>query len=155
MTKIRTTRIVDKETGRIEHEYTREIRNPLYDDERGYLFQHNARAVRIFPGLPWPELTVHELAYLLKLARHLDEHNRIKALDAKGIAKLIGISLRRTYDFLYMMQGMRIIVKADTGYYMSPLYFFAGKYLSRELYEMFREDLAPLLSDWARERLEG
>lgn len=139
----------------VEQEFTHEVRNPLYDEERGFLLFHNARQVRSFPGVQWPEMTNNELAHLFKLSRTLNANNRIRPATAKQVAEVIGLSLRRTYDFLFMMQGLRIIAKTEHGFYMNPIYFFAGKYLKPELYRLFKEELHPHLSAWARERMEG
>ena len=155
MTKIRQTRIIDKETGSVDYEYTNEVKNPLYDEDRGFLLFHNARQTRCFPNVSWPELTNNEIAYLFKLSRQLDEHNMLKCNTVKKIAACIDLSIRRTYDFLFMMQGLHVIRRIEIGYVMNPLYFFAGKYLTKELYQVFKDELKPHLSDWARIKMEN
>lgn len=151
--KIRNVKIVDGHTGEVEYDHSSEVRMYLFKERKGFLFAHNRRSVRSFPNIEWPELTNNELAYLLRLSRHMGEDNRIRGKSAQDMSKIIGLSNRRTYDFLFQIQGLRIITKANDGYYINPLYYFAGKYLSNELYQMFKEELDPYLSDWAKGKL--
>lgn len=151
--KVRNVKIVDGHTGEVEYDHSSEVRMYLFKEEKGFLFAHNRRSVRSFPNIVWPDLTNNELAYLFKLSRHMTEDNRIKGKTAQEMSKIIGLSNRRTYDFLFQMQGLHIIIKANGGYYINPLYFFVGKYLSSELYQLFKEELDPYLSDWAKGKL--
>jgi hypothetical protein len=155
MTKIRTVNIIDTLTGELEYSSSREVRMFLFDEDKGFLLFHNQRQVRRFIGFPLPAgVNIRDRAYLSQLVEQMEESNRLQMANAKKIAGAIGLSVRRTYLFLSRMLKLRVMAKTIDGYFINPLYFCAGKYLSKELYVIFKAELDPHLSDWVRERME-
>ena len=84
--------------------------------------------------------------------------NNIRAMEIKHIAKAIYMSERCCTIFINKMIRKRILAKAiveignvrQIQFYMNPIYFFNGKWLSLNLYLLFKSDLDFLLPEWVK-----
>ena len=155
-------------SGNVLKQTSRRIK--YFDDEAGYLFRLNKEAIKTFKGCGLPsDLGEVETArvYRLSLVTHKGSNlicyrsgNVIKAMDNERIAKYLEVSERQASRFVNRMIEKRIIGKVrvrighrtETQYYVNPIYFFNGKWLSYNLYFLFKRDLDGILPEWVKER---
>jgi len=168
--KIKINAVVDASSGEVLSK-SEQVQNVRYfDDEKGYLFKLNQESIKTFPGCGLPEdLTESETArlYRLSLTMHKGSNllcyrsgNLTKPMNTSRIAGYLRLTVRRTLLFLQHMIQRRIIGRVkvkigntqETQYYLNPLYFFCGKWLSVNLYFLFRRDLDKVLPAWVIER---
>ena len=79
-------------------------------------------------------------------------------MEIKHVAKAINMSERCCTIFINKMIRKRILAKAiveigdvrQIQFYMNPIYFFNGKWLSLNLYLLFKSDLDFLLPEWVK-----
>lgn len=159
---------VDPETGEIKQKNVQ--RKVYFDEQNGYLFFSQKNGARTFDGIDLPDtLTDFDIAKLYRLSRRIYRNsnlltyrtgNNIKPMQIMQIARLLHMSERCAVIFVNKMIRMRILAKAviDIGsekqvqYYMNPIYFFNGKWLSLNLYLLFKVDLDGVLPDWVRQK---
>lgn len=162
------TVITDTDTGEIKRERRQVISH--WDMEKGYLLWGNKNSIRMFEDIELPQILTHsEVAFLYRLSKHLFHNtnmlyyisnNSVRAMGVDEIGDVIKLKKRQTYNFLKKMVSYRVIMRGDftlgkskfTCYYMNPIYFFNSKWLSLNLYLLFKEDLDPLLPSWVKEK---
>lgn len=162
------TIITDMDTGEVKRERRRVIKH--WDMEKGYLLWSNKKSVRMFEDIELPQtLTNVEIASLYRLSKHLFHNtnmlyyvsnNSVKAMGVDEVGKVIKLKKRQAYNFLKKMVSCRVIMRGDftlgesffTCYYMNPIYFFNSKWLSLNLYLLFKEDLDQMLPGWVKEK---
>ena len=168
--KIKINAVVDESSGEVLSK-SEQVQNVRYfDEDKGYLFKLNQESIKTYPGCGLPEdLTEAETArvYRLSLTMHKGSNllcyrsgNIVKPMNTARIAGYLRMSVRRTLIFLQHMIQRRIIGRVkvkignsqETQYYLNPIYFFCGKWLSVNLYYLFRRDLDKLLKPWVIER---
>lgn len=97
--------------------------------------------------------------------------NIYKAMQKEQIAKLLGLSARSCSRFINRMLKLNVMAKKEIiiiknksnshskliryksrskeeNYFLNPIYFFAGKWLSSDLYFLFKSDLDIFLPPW-------
>jgi hypothetical protein len=140
----------------------------IWDDEKGYLFEAKSHFVKSYPGRKVSEFVGNKLDYanLHILAENIFKDTNMIAVKTKNIARpasiddisvLVGLCNRRAGQFVDRMMQKGIVAKAtvnteeriETHYYLNPLFFMSSKYLSPQLFMMFREQLKPYLKEWA------
>jgi len=140
----------------------------IWDDEKGYLFEAKSQFVKSYPGRKLSEFIENKLDYanLHILAENVFKDTNMVAVKTKNIARpadiadigeLIELCDRRAGQFIDRMMQKGIVAKAtvnteervETHYYLNPLFFMSSKYLSPQLFMMFREQLRPYLKNWA------
>ena len=147
-----------------------ERRVKYFDVDSGYLFWLNKEAIKVFKGCGLPEnLTECETArvYRLSLTAHKGSNlisyrsgNVIKGMSIDKISEYLGITSRQAAAFVNKMIYNRIIGKVkvrigrnvETQYYINPIYFFNGKWLSYNLYFLFKRDLDGILPEWVKNK---
>lgn len=160
---------VNRETGEIisYHKYSM----VYYSAEKGYLFFNKRGAVKTFNGIDLPEtLKDEDIGKLYKLSKKTFKttnmlmyrsHNTILPMQAKHIAKTLGITEKYAKMFIRKMINSRIMAKVTVKnsefpckiqYYMNPIYFFNGKYLNLNLYLLFKDDLDMYLPQWVKDK---
>ena len=157
---------VDSVTGEVK---SKKIKKKVYfDEQQGYLFFSQKNGARTFDGIDLPEdLSDSEIAKLYRLSRKIYKNsnmlayrtgNNIRAMEIKHIAKAVNMSERCCTIFINKMIRKRILAKAiveigdvrQIQFYMNPIYFFNGKWLSLNLYLLFKSDLDFLLPEWVK-----
>ena len=162
------SRSVDTSTGEILNQ--KEYSVTYWDDEKGYLFWRSKTAVKSFDGFDLPgNLKDYEVAKLYRLSKRIYKNsnmimyrsgNVMKAMQIDNIAKYLDMSDRQAKLFINNMIARRIIARAEVKlgddvqvqYYMNPLFFFSGRWLSLNLYLLFKNDLDFLLPNWVVSR---
>lgn len=157
---IKTTRVVKADTGEVVSDHIQQFESFMYKDGKGYLFINNQSKVYslVNPGLP-EIVGQNDTAYLTRLSRYLDTHNLLRSpkqrrlpMTTIQLADTVGLSKRRVYTFLQRMIEAGVMAKVDGMYYINPLYFTVNRYLPQETYDLFRDQLAPYIPDWAKKR---
>lgn len=156
MARIKREQIVDSDTGEVLFDRTKELSMYLFHPEKGYMLFHNRSQVKRFITIEWPPgLTNLELGLIMRLMPHISAHNCIAnargALTVEQMAEALGQSRSRTYRFLRRLIELGMMARIPQGYYMNPMYLSGGKYLSAELYGLFRDQLDPYLPAWVKE----
>lgn len=168
--KIFENRQVNTSTGEIESCRTSKV--TYFHEDKGYLFMINRKKVSSFPEFDFPEgLPDSDIGKLYWLAKHTHtnsnlifyrSHNSIKPATISQMAKYIKLSERRATIFINKMIKKRILglvtVKVgestEAQYYINPLYFFNGKWLSSNLYFLFHDDLKPCIPRYVADIFE-
>ena len=150
----------------------KEIKMPDRFNEDGYLIPYNKRGSKMFADVPFPErmndAEIGKTARLAKLmvstSNMLGYRTRtgIMPYTEKELIDLVGLSSYRGKEYIskminvgMMQRNKRIIGEVESEeFYLNPAYFFAGKRLSLNLYLLFRENLDPILSQWARSEFQ-
>ena len=157
---------VDIVTGEVKN---KKIKKKVYfDEQQGYLFFSQKNGARTFEGIDLPEdLSDGEIAKVYRLSRKIYKNsnmlayrtgNNIRAMEIKHIAKVVNMSDRCCTIFVNKMIRKRILAKAiveignvrQIQFYMNPIYFFNGKWLSLNLYLLYKSDLDFLLPEWVK-----
>lgn len=163
-----TKNVIDRETGQILKQY--EQSRKYFDEEKGYLFiSSNKKCIHILNLdilFNRDNLTDLEIGKLCRLSSRLSGENNLliyrsgnnlKPMQKCHIAKFLNLSNRSCSRFLNKMQKENIIKrvllkkpnkKDEENYYLNPIYFFAGSWLSFLLYDLFAEDLNRILPKW-------
>ena len=162
---------IDGSTGKIVRQKGTTIR--YFDEEQGYLFWPNKDSIKIFKNYSLPsDLTDSEIARVYRLSMVLQKGsnlisrrsgNAIKSMDTNKIANYLGISVRQATIFLAKMINRGIIGKItvkigcsdECRYYINPIYFFCGKWLTYELYSLFKKDLDGIIPDWVKTKFNS
>ncbi|MBP2631565.1 MAG: hypothetical protein H6Q70_2193 [Firmicutes bacterium] len=153
------TRSVDSVTGQIisRNEYS-------INDEKGYLFWRNKAATKSFESMDLPnDLKDYEVAKLYRLNSNMIMYrsgNVMKAMQIEHIGKYLCMSDRQVKTFMRNMIARKIIARADVKigndvqvqYYINPMFFFSGKWLSLNLYLLFKKELDCYLPVWVISR---
>ena len=146
----------------------KEIKMPDRFNEDGYLIPYNKRGSKMFADVPFPErMNDAEIGKTARLAKLMVSTSNmlgyrtktgIMPYTEKQLIEIVGLSSYRGKEYIskminvgMMQRNKRIIGEVESEeFYLNPAYFFAGKRLSLNLYLLFRENLDPILSDWAK-----
>jgi len=131
-------------------------------NEEGYRIPSHKMGARIFSDVLFPdEMTDSDIGKMTRLSKIMigktnmlgyRKGKNIEAYTAKEIGKLVGIVKDRpARNFVNKMIRLKVMRKLDdVGYYINPAYFMAnGQRLSLDLFLLFRDELKPILPDWA------
>lgn len=140
---------------------------------KGYLFKAQEHYIRMFASNPLPiDLPMKYAYWMYRLSVHLEnETNRLyyaahrenRAMTVKRIGEYLGISYTTAKRFMKEMMRRHIIARVEisrmethgprrVAYYVNPLFFFRGKWISYFLYLLFKEDLDKVLPKWVQYR---
>lgn len=161
------TTFLDEETGEIVAQKQLGI-GKRFDPEKGYLFRNQAGGFSQFYDIPFPEgMTDIEIGKMTRLAKKMwgstnmlgyRGNGGIKPYSISGIAKVIGLEKRQTYNFINKMIKLGIIAKVkietkgetDFQYYVNPLYYNSSNRIPLNLYLLFRVQLNEYIPLWAK-----
>lgn len=84
----------------------------------------------------------------------------IEPMDMGTLFELLGVKKRQGFNLINKFIGLGIIAKAQiiiegevsTQYYMNPIYFFKGTWLSANLYFIFKDYLDEFVPDDIKDR---
>jgi hypothetical protein len=165
---IKQTQIVDENTGEVCSTKVQHIA-AAFQEEKGYLFWARKNFAKSFQDVPYPEnMSILEIGQMAVLAKHIWSttnmlgyrgNGGVKPYDAGGIAKILGVGLRRAQQFISKMirSGMmaRVEIKTESGtevqYYINPVYFFSSNRIPLNLYLIFRRELDKVLPEWVKD----
>lgn len=111
------------------------------------MLNNNHKTLKTFPTVPWPKIAHSDLGKLFLLGRVMQEGNAIH-LSIEGIAAVLSLSENRAYQFIQRMAKANVMKRHGRFLYINPLYLFVGKYMSRELYLLFKAPLDRVLPAW-------
>jgi len=150
----------------------KEIKLPDRFNEEGYLIPYNKRGSKMFADVPFPDrMNDAEIGKTARLAKLMVSTSNllgyrtktgIKPYTEKQLIEIVGLSSYRGKEYIskminvgMMQRNKRIIGEVESEeFYLNPAYFFAGKRISLNLYLLFRENLDPILSDWAKKEFQ-
>jgi hypothetical protein len=149
--------LIDKETGEIikSNAYTFESH---YNKDKGYKYKNEFGIKFVSSNVP-SELTDAELGKLFRLSQSMlinsnllivrTTNGKVKPITTEDLEKLLSFSRSTLFRFLRKCRDLKVlksvIVEEETHYYLSPVYFFRGKWLSPNLYWLFQEELDHVL----------
>lgn len=163
---LRLVRNINQETGRVYSEKKQFIEDVF--TEEGYRVPPRKAGVKMFNNLPLPkDMTYPEKGRMGDLAKHMISITNMLGYRSGGnifpytgnhIVNLVGLSPKRGKQFLKKMIDLGVMQTntrkyggiESTEYYINPIYFFAGKRISFNLYLLFREHLDPILPLWVK-----
>jgi hypothetical protein len=161
------TTILDEESGEIISQRHQGI-GKRFDPEKGYLFRNQVGGFSQFYDIPFPvAMTDMEIGKMTRLAQRMwgktnmlgyRGNGGVKPYDIPGIARVINLRERQTYNFINKMVELGIMAKVritmagkvDYQYYVSPLYYNSSNRIPLNLYLLFREQLDPYIPSWAK-----
>lgn len=165
MAKVKETRIIESTTGEIVKCETKSI---TYFTEKGYMVFARNNYSRVFTDIRIPScFTDSELGKIYRLQACIQQNTNMLVKRTNGIrrpmtyieiAKETGLSDRLGKEFLKKLLDSAIIgtIEKTTGgitrlaYYFNPLYFHNSKWLTFELYDLFKKQLDPYLPVWVK-----
>jgi len=146
----------------------KETKIPDRFNEDGYLVPSNKRGSKMFADVPFPErMNDAEIGRTARLAKLMVSTSNmlgyrtgvgIKPYTESQLIDIVRLSPYRGKEYIakminigMMQRNKRIIGEIESEeFYINPAYFFAGKRLSLSLYLLFRENLDPILSQYAK-----
>lgn len=168
---------MEQTTDRIKyssHEFNNDTDKPLsgqdwkdrkFSYERGYSYWLCVHPIKSFVGYDLPQdMADADIGRLYKLSKLLQKNSNLiirhyenydKPLNDDSMSKVLNLVPRVCQRFLLRMMRKRIIKKDGNLYYMNPIYFFRGQYLTWHLYHLFQEDLDHVLPQWVIDRFNG
>jgi hypothetical protein len=165
MQRVKETKIVDKNTGEIISSETKSV---TYFTEKGYMVFARKNYSRVFTDIRIPDdFTDAELGKIYRLQACIQQNTNMLVKRTNGIrrpmtyaeiAKQTGLSDRLGKEFVKKLLDYAIIgtIEKTTGgttrlaYYFNPLYFHNSKWLTFELYDLFKKQLDPHLPVWVK-----
>lgn len=145
-------RIYDPDTGEVLYDQTKPLSSYLFTD-KGYVFHYNRKHTKLYHyKTPPADMTIGEYAYFIQLCKQADSTNalrvRKKPMSMEQIADAIAVSVDRTYRLFAKLSRWGMVKKGTSTYYINPVYGFNGKYLTLDLFRLFRADLSKDMPDW-------
>lgn len=146
----------------------KEIKMPDRFNDEGYLVPYNKRGSKMFADVPFPErMNDAEIGRTARLAKLMVSTSNmlgyrtgmgIKPYTESQLIDLVKLSPYRGKEYIskmvnvgMMQRTKRIVGDVESEeFYINPAFFFAGKRLSLNLYLLFRENLDPILSQYAK-----
>lgn len=165
---IQETRLIDKASGEVVSRRVLDFN--VFNEERGYLFWNRKNFAKTFQDTVFPrEMTDAEVGRLTRLTKRVwSNTNMLAYRSARGVRPMgpeeigayLGLSRTRAYVFLGKMLRLGVVARVDvavesraeTHYYVSPLYFFSSNRIPLNLYLIFRRQLDAVLPGWVRQR---
>lgn len=162
--------VIDERTGlcnTADHQYPDVLNND------GYLFWARKKQCRTFSDVELPEcLTYTERGRLLNLTKHIElgtnclvkrTNKGYTHMSDQDITKALGLEGRRGIALIRKLMTAGVIGKMvlecegiiTTQYFVNPIYFHAGKRLSKTLYRVFAKHLEQHLEKWVKDELGG
>lgn len=158
---------VDTDTGQVYKDTT--VTFTYFKPGKGYLFRVKKNGVKTFADVKLSEQVKDRSDFLRchLLAEHIYKDTNmiavrvnsreIRPADIEDISNIITLSIKKTKEFLNRMRKLHIIAEREDKigdlisikYYFNPLFFCSGKYLSPDLYFLFRDSLDCYLPKWA------
>ena len=160
----------DADTGEIiakrEHRFT------YWDENKGYLLWNQKANVRTFPDVDLPrDISKNDLGCLFLLCRKmLPTANLLVVRMRRGFKPMTLAEMQSVVDlkqtqfktFMARMTRASMIRKVtiETGgrkeyqYYLNPVYFFSGKWLSLNLYLIWHDQIDAHLPLWIKDKYQ-
>lgn len=150
----------------------KEIKLPDRFNDDGYLVPYNKRGSKMFADVPFPDrMNDAEIGRTARLAKIMISNSNmlgyrtrigIMPYTEKELIDLVGLSAYRGKEYIskminvgMMQRTKRIVGEVEMEeFYINPAYFFAGNRVSQNLYLLFRENLDPILSEWAKSEFQ-
>lgn len=163
---LRLVRDISQKTGEVYSEKRQFIEDVF--TEEGYRVPPRKAGVKMFNTIPLPKaMTYNEKGRIGDLAKCMisvtnmlgyRSGGNILPYTAQHIINLVELSSKRGKQFLKKMIDLGVMQTntrkyagiESTEYYINPIYFFAGKRISFNLYLLFREHLDPILPLWVK-----
>jgi hypothetical protein len=163
------TMYIDDQTGEIVGQKSRYVGN-RFDPEKGYLFRNQAGGFSQFYDVSFPPgMTDMEIGRMTRLAKKMygktnligyRGNGGIRPYDIDGMARIIGLERRQTYNFIKKMINLGVMAKVkvesrgrvDYQFYINPLYYNSSNRIPLNLYLLFRQQLDPYIPIWARKK---
>ena len=133
--------------------------------EKGFSFWLCVHPIKSYVGYDLPQsISDADIGRLYKLSKLLQKNSNLivkhyenydKPMNDEMIAQALNLVVRVCQRFLLRMMRKRIIKRDGNLYYINPIYFFRGQYLSWHLYNLFQEDLDCVLPQWVIDRFNG
>lgn len=140
----------------------------IFDSKKGYLFRSKNYFRKSYPDIKLSDIILNESDYakVHKLAECIykdtntvmirTSQRKVRIASTEDIEDIIGFCPRRTKAFLYRMKKLHVIAEridklgntTITKYVLNPLFFNSNKYLSSDLYFLFKESLNCYLPGW-------
>jgi hypothetical protein len=153
--------LTDAETGQIIRRgwYSFESH---YNKEKGYKYKNETGIKFVSTDVP-NELTDAELGKLFRLSQSMlinsnllivrTTNGKARPITTEDLEQLLSFSRSTLFRFLRKCRDLKVLksvmVEEETHYYLSPVYFFRGKWLSPNLYWLFQEELDGILPEKA------
>lgn len=98
--------------------------------------------------------------YIVKNTNRVGRKDSKGFADLAGICELLGISEKKTREYLNRIIGLGIIARitAETkgekfiSYAFNPVYINSCKYVPLELYVVFKKDMDAIIPDWMKSK---
>jgi hypothetical protein len=153
--------LIDENTGEVINTKEETFTNSLNED--GYRIPSHKFGARIFSEVQFPgEMSYGDIGKMTCLAKMMIAKNnmlgyrgrgKIVPYEAEEIGGLVGLSGRRSKEFVWKMINLGVMCREDandeTRYFINPAYFIAnGQRLSLDMFIRFQKNLIPLLPKW-------
>lgn len=153
---------------RYENQHTGEIFDkkmlvePLFDEEKGYLFKNKTHAIRQFLDRPFPSsLSWSEQGRLGLLKHYMLSDNQflvhrsssaMKPISMKDICKIVNMSDRQSRTFIKKAKEAgvlkEVVFDGLTYYAFNPIYALKARRVSLTLFVLFQDELKQALPPW-------
>jgi hypothetical protein len=140
----------------------------VFDDVKGYLFRAKNHYRKSYNDVRLSRVVKDRLDFLRVhlLAENIYKDTNtimvrvntrnVRAADIEDIATIIDLSIKKTREFINRMKKLHILAEridtvgelVSSKFVFNPLYFSSRKYISSELYFLFRESLDKHLPYW-------
>jgi soluble P-type ATPase len=144
----------------------------MFDNDKGYMFRIKSHSIKQYHDIKLSSIVTcmedYSKVHLLAESIYKDTNciavrinsRRVRMADIDDIANMIGLSVRRSRDFITRMKKLHVIAErmdmigdvVSTKYVFNPLFFNSSKYLSAELYFLFQESIDCYLPTWVSQR---
>jgi len=153
--------LIDENTGEVINTKEETFTNSLNED--GYRIPSHKFGARIFSEVQFPrEMSYGDIGKMTCLAKMMIAKNNMLGYRGQGkivpyaaeeIGGLVGLSGRRSKEFVWKMINLGVMCREDakdeTRYFINPAYFIAnGRRLSLDMFIRFQKELIPLLPKW-------
>ncbi|WP_289049158.1 hypothetical protein [uncultured Acidaminococcus sp.] len=163
-------REIDQATGEVIASGQRKKWFSNFRRKQGYLFKPQAHFVRVFTGIKLPSEIKSKDAYRLYLLIdrlengtnrlvYRSDHSNL-SMHIGHIADYLDIAYASASRFVTRMIRAGVMAKGtikvgdkkNIAYYLNPLYYIRGKWLTYELYTLFQDQLDPVLPTWVKRK---
>lgn len=151
---------IDESTGEVTDQRTKEKKEWTWSKEKGWYMYPKHQVVMSWHHIPiWSLINDGDIIRLHRLAPCLDKDNALSdgkfAMTPADIANVVKLSAMSTvYTWLKRMDQVEVIKKHNKAFYVNPLYMSTSRYLSPELYLLFRSAIDPHVSDYPKEKFK-
>lgn len=162
--------LVDENTGEIYREELKQNYSKLWKDGKGYMLKHRNYHIKYYEDVYLSDIitdngdlfkTYRLVEYIFKNTNVIynRKHGRIRSpAQIEDIAEILSISVKRARAYMTRMKDMGIIAEITLeihkmkykSYVFNPVYVNSCKYISNELYILFKPYLDSCIPNWAK-----